>query len=266
MFTINSEIISLGRELLIGKTQNTNAVWISSQLTSIGVEVSRITVAGDSVYEISRVVSEALSRRPSIIITTGGLGPTYDDLTVEGLASALKIPKVLNSEALEQVERKYRSMGLDMTPARYKMAIMPAGAKPLFNRRGSAPGIMIDYRGTTIFSLPGVPSEMMEMFRSHVLKILTEKVPKKMFLERILTVEGITESSLAPLIEEWLPHSGGVYLKSHPVGREFTPTLKIHLSIMGDNVDELESLLSRAEESFTNLILKFGGRVKEAHK
>ncbi|MDH5811063.1 MAG: molybdopterin-binding protein, partial [Candidatus Methanomethylicaceae archaeon] len=80
MFRIISEIISIGRELLIGRTQNTNAVWISSKLISIGIEVSRISIVGDSVYEISRAISESIARRPSLIITTGGLGPTYDDL------------------------------------------------------------------------------------------------------------------------------------------------------------------------------------------
>ncbi|MCX8182513.1 MAG: molybdopterin-binding protein [Candidatus Methanomethyliaceae archaeon] len=263
---IISEIISIGRELLIGRTQNTNAVWISSQLISVGIEVSRISIVGDSVYEISRAVSESLARSPSILITTGGLGPTYDDLTVEGIASALKIPKALNPEALEQVERKYRSMGLEMTPSRYKMAVLLEGAKPLLNNLGTAPGMMIKYKDTTIFSLPGVPSEMMEMFSSQVLNKLLEKVPRKMFLERVLIIEGIPESSLAPLIEEWLPHSGGVYLKSHPAGREPSPTLKIHLSIIGENFDEMDSLLSRAEDSFTKYVLKVGGRIKGTQK
>lgn len=262
MSTIISEIISIGRELLIGRTQNTNALWLSSQLISMGIEVSRISIVGDDVYEISRAVSESISRRPSIIITTGGLGPTYDDLTVEGLASALNTPKVLNPEALEQVERRYRSMGLEMTPPRYKMAVLLEGAKPLLNALGSAPGMMIEYKGTTIFSLPGVPSEMMEMFSSQVMKILTEKLPKKRFLERVITIEGITESSLAPLIEEWLPNSGGVYLKSHPAGREPSPTLKIHLSIIGEDLEEMNSLLSRAEESLISMVSKAGGRIK----
>ncbi|MEM2128050.1 MAG: molybdopterin-binding protein [Candidatus Methanomethylicaceae archaeon] len=266
MFRIISEIISIGRELLIGRTQNTNAVWISSQLISIGIEISRISIVGDSVYEISQAISESIARRPSLIITTGGLGPTYDDLTIEGIASALKIPKVLNHEALKQVEKKYRSMGLEMTPSRYKMAILLEGARPLLNTLGTAPGMMIEYNGTTIFSLPGVPSEMMEMFSSEVLNRLIEKVPRKTFLEKVIVVEGIPESSLAPLIEEWLPHSGGVYLKSHPAGREPSPTLRIHLSIIGENFEEMRSLLSRAEESFTNYVVKAGGRIKEAQK
>lgn len=264
MSTIISEIISIGRELLIGRTQNTNATWISSQLLSVGIEVSRISVVGDSVYEISRAVLESIARRPSIIITTGGLGPTYDDLTVEGIASALKIPKTLNPKALEQVRSKYQSMGLEMTPPRYKMAMLLQGAEPLANALGTAPGMMIEYGGTTIFSLPGVPSEMMEMFSSQVLPRITEKVPRKRFLERVIVIEGIPESSLAPLIEEWMPSSGGVYLKSHPAGREPSPTLKVHLSIIGDNSEEMRSLLSRAEESFIKYVLKAGGKIKEA--
>ncbi|MGQ9759312.1 MAG: competence/damage-inducible protein A [Candidatus Methanomethylicaceae archaeon] len=266
MSIINAEIVSLGRELLIGKIQNTNVAWISYQLLSIGIEVSRITVVGDNIYEISQAISESLSRRPSIIITTGGLGPTYDDLTVEGLAAALKIPKELNPEALEQVRKKYHSMGLEMTTSRYKMAILLEGAKPLLNRTGSAPGIMIDYRGITIFCLPGVPSEMMEMFNSQVLEILRKKVKPRKFLERTLTVEGIPESSLAHLIDKWLPHSGGVYLKSHPGGRAPSPSIKVHLSIIGEDVDQMSSLLSEAERSFAELVLQAGGRMSRVDK
>ena len=124
---INAEIITSGRELLIGKTVNTNASWMAAQLTSNGLEVTQITVIGDSVGEISRAISESLRRKPSVLIITGGLGSTYDDLTAEGLASALKLPRTLNPDALELVTSKYRAMNMEFTPARSKMVLLPEG-------------------------------------------------------------------------------------------------------------------------------------------
>jgi len=259
---INAEIITLGRELLIGKTVNTNASWIANQLTALGITVTRINVAGDTVGEISSAISESLGRKPSILITTGGLGPTYDDLTVDGLAAALNAPKEVNKEALRLVQAKYRAMKLEMTPSRYKLAMMPVGARPLVNEYGSAPGVFVEYRGTMIFSLPGVPREMMAMFMSQILKVILQRVPPQTFMERSFIIEGMPESSLAPIIDEWLSSNRRVYLKSHPGGTESSPTITIHLSAAGSNATELDGMLLRAEESFSRLVMKAGGKVR----
>ena len=259
---INAEIITLGRELLIGKTVNTNASWIANQLTALGITVTRINVAGDTVGEISSAISESLGRKPSILITTGGLGPTYDDLTVDGLAAALNAPKEVNKEALRLVQAKYRTMKLEMTPSRHKLAMMPVGARPLVNEYGSAPGVFVEYRGTMIFSLPGVPREMMAMFTSQVLKAILQRVPSRTFRERSFIIEGMPESSLAPIIDGWVSSNRRVYLKSHPGGTESVPTITIHLSVAGSDATELDDVLLRAEESFSKLVLKAGGKVR----
>jgi nicotinamide-nucleotide amidase len=260
VIAIPAEIITTGRELLTGKTVNTNASWIAGQLTSKGVPVSRITSVDDRVVEISAAVSEALARRPSIIIITGGLGPTYDDLTSEGLSSALRLPLVSNAEALDQVRSKYASIGLPLTPARLKMADLPEGARPISNPVGTAPGIVASSGRTTIFALPGVPDEMRTMFLQAVLPAAADG--GALFGERSLLLEGIPESSLSPLIDEWRKANPGAYIKSHPRGRESVPTLEIHISAGGGNGDALVSLLDRAERSFEALIKGAGGKIK----
>lgn len=261
MIAIPAEIITTGRELLTGKTINTNASWIACQLTSKGVPVSRITSVDDRVVEISAAVSEALARRPSVIIITGGLGPTYDDLTSEGLSSALRLPLVSNADALDHVRSKYASIGLPMTPARLKMADLPEGARPIPNPVGTAPGIVASSGRTTVFALPGVPDEMHPMFLQVVLPAAASD-GGALFGERSLLLEGIPESSLSPLIDAWRRANPGVYIKSHPRGRESVPTLEIHISARGGNGDALDSLLDRAERSFEALIKGAGGKIK----
>jgi len=255
MSPINAEIITSGRELLIGKTINTNASWIAKQLTEIGVEVRRISVMGDTVTDISQAVKESLERTPGIIITTGGLGSTYDDVTTEGIASALSLPLELNNMALEQIRARYDSMGFEMTPYREKMAMMPIGASPLTNDAGSAPGIFVEYRGTLIFCLPGVPKEMMAMFTSRVLNIIKGRAPHSVFRERSFDIEGISESSLAPLIESWAKLHPDIYIKSHPAGEEGIPIITVHLTTTGKDICGIEDSLLKAEESFSEAVL-----------
>jgi nicotinamide-nucleotide amidase len=259
---INAEIITLGRELLIGRTINTNGSWIASQLTALGIIVTRICVTGDKVNEISSAIIESIERKPSILITTGGLGPTYDDKTIEGLSAALNLPKEINNEALQQVKAKYATMKLEMTSSRYKLAMMPIGGHPLVNECGSAPGIFIEYRGTLIFSLPGVPREMMTMFMSQVLRLIQNRIPSMVFRERAFVIEGIPESSLAPIIDKWISSNKRIYLKSHPEGTESKPFITIHLSAIGNDTLELDNMLLNSERSFSRFILKAGGKVR----
>jgi len=142
-----AEIISIGNELLIGKTVNTNATWIAQRLTHFGIDVRRILVIGDSVEEISSSLKDALKRGPTMIITTGGLGPTYDDMTLEGVARAAEAPLKENQEALQMIKESYKHIGLQLTAARIKMSRMPRGAKPLRNPVGTAPGCLVESSG-----------------------------------------------------------------------------------------------------------------------
>jgi molybdenum cofactor synthesis domain-containing protein len=139
------EIICVGNELLIGKVINTNASWIGKRATSFGVAVKQITVVADDIKEMATVFCEVLARKPRFIIVTGGLGPTFDDKTLQGLATALNRPLEVNPEALRMVREKYASYAkitdvpeTEMTPHRVKMATMPQGTLPINNPVGTA--------------------------------------------------------------------------------------------------------------------------------
>jgi len=257
-----AEIISSGRELLIGKTINTNSTWLASQLSSICINVTRISAVGDRIYDISRAISESIDRMPDVIFITGGLGPTYDDLTLEAVSSALGITKTINSEAHRLVSSKYRLMNAEMTPSRIKMANMPEGSMPIVNSIGTAPGVSIDHRGIRIFCLPGVPSEMKAMFQSVMNELAL--APHAVFEGRSFILEGVAESALSPVIDEWRSSHPGIYVKSHPRGRESVPTLEIHLSAMGADHERLRNELKSAEASFYEMAQKIGGRLRRS--
>ena len=142
------EILCVGNELLIGKTLNTNAQWIAKQATALGITVKRVTVVADEVNEIAKAVRETLARKPQFTVTTGGLGPTFDDKTLEGIAEALNRQPEINDKALEMVREKYmayaREKGaetVELTPSRIKMATLPEKASPIPNPVGTAPAV-----------------------------------------------------------------------------------------------------------------------------
>lgn len=255
------EIISSGRELLIGKTVNTNAAWIASRVTGIGGAVARVAVVGDSVQEIASVIREAIARRPKAVIITGGLGPTYDDMTVDALASALRVPKVLDEVAYRLVAEKYSAMGLPMAPQRIKMAYMPSGSFPIRNELGTAPGVAAEFQGTHLFCLPGVPREMMEMFNSSVLPALS-KYSDAVYGERTLMLEGVPESTLASIIDEVRRLHPTVYFKSHPKGSERLPVIEMHLTAYATDSEVLSRALDSAESGFISAVREIGASVR----
>src|SRR6267378_4612332 len=217
----SAEIISVGNELLIGHTMDTNSFWIAKQFTRFGWTLQRITVLRDSLAVIKDGLTGALRRKPDLLITLGGLGPTHDDMTLKGIAIALGKSLVLNQEALAMVKVRYSKLeaSTGLTRFRRKMATLPEGADPLPNPIGTAPGVMIKVRTTRLVSLPGVPSEMKAIFTGSVVPMLrAEKAeaPKEVFIGLV----GIIESALAPALDRTRRAFPGLYFKSHPRGRE----------------------------------------------
>ncbi|MHC1602012.1 MAG: competence/damage-inducible protein A [Methermicoccaceae archaeon] len=153
---MKAHIISIGDELLCGDTVNTNAAWLAQQLSEKGVEVRRMTVIPDDIDEIERTVAGADA---DIVVITGGLGPTHDDITRFGIARAVGDELVKNKEALEFMQRTY-----DVSEELESMAYLPSSCVPLLNPVGSAPGCLIERDDRKLFVLPGVPAEMKAMF------------------------------------------------------------------------------------------------------
>ena len=245
-------IITLGNEVLLGEVENTNAGWLARRLTSMGIAVRRIVTSPDDEESID-VFREAVERA-DVVVSTGGLGPTYDDRTMYLLSRALGRPLEINQRALEVVKRRVEERGFQLTPARMKMAEMPAGAEVLENRVGTAPGAVIRHGGTVIIVLPGVPAEMMPMFEEAAATYLRE-VARGPPCRREATFEGIVEADLADALLE-LSKDNSVYLKTQPRGKPGKPAVRILVISFKGNCDEA---FRRLEEA----ALRAGGRPVE---
>jgi len=263
---VEMEIICVGNELLIGKTVNTNAYWMGKQATNLGVNVKRITVVQDLIEEIASVTCEALGRKPQFLVTTGGLGPTFDDKTLAGIAAGLNRKLELNQKALEMVKARYveyakkRNLPLSqMTPARAKMATFPEKTEPVINPVGTAPAMRVEFDGTVLFALPGVPSEMEAIFTQSVAPMLKEAAGDRVFCEKSMYLEGILESGLAPLIDKVMTANKGVYIKSHPMGAENKPCIEIHMTAAAKREEKPMETLMRAMNQLGKLVEENGG-------
>jgi molybdenum cofactor synthesis domain-containing protein len=229
------EILSIGNELLLGNTINTNASWLSSQVTSLGGEVTRVTTVRDKLGEISRAIRETLQRGPDFLITTGGIGPTFDDMTLQGMAKALGRRVKLDKEAVRLIREHYARRfheSIEFTKPRLKMGRIPSGSSPLHNPVGTAPGVSLRVGRAQVYCLPGVPSEMKAIFRESISKRIRAKAGGKTFSEKWVKISGIMESTLAPIIDRVMSHWTGVYIKSHPRGVEASgrPHIELHFS------------------------------------
>ena len=267
--SVQIEMICVGNELLIGKTLNTNAQWLARRATSLGVTVNRITVVGDDVDEIAKAVREALERKPRFIITTGGLGPTFDDKTLEGITKALNRQLELNSKALQMIKEKYEAYAkagrldsAELTPPRIKMAKLPEGAEPLPNPVGTAPGVQIKVDNIDIIALPGVPSEMEAIFDGSVAALLKKEAGDVVFFETSIYADNIMESTLAPLIDVVMRDNPYVYIKSHPRGEERKPHIEIHMSTTAKDSKTAKDRIGKAIIQLSELIKGKGGKVK----
>jgi len=267
------EIICVGTELLIGKTLNTNANWLAKRITSLGGRVTRITVIRDDIDEIASSVKDAIRRKNTLIITVGGLGPTFDDKTLEGVAKALNRKLVVNNEALKMIEERYSSYvkegrmeKFELTSPRIKMATLPEGARPLRNPVGTAPGVLIKHEEKTMVSLPGVPSEMKAIFEEAVLPIIKRVAGDLTFFEKSIDVTGVIESELAPVIDKVMHDNPHVYIKSHPKGAERIPRIEFHLSTTADNSNVARNRVRRALTQLCEIIKKKGGKIENTRK
>jgi nicotinamide-nucleotide amidase len=195
-----AEIIAIGTELLMGQIANTNAQYISGRLPDIGVYAYYHTVVGDNRERMIACIKNALSRA-DIIITTGGLGPTQDDITREAVSEILEKPLVSDARCIADIEAFFKRIGREMTSNNIKQAMFPEGAVIVKNPNGTAPGCIIEHRDKTIIMLPGPPNEMKPMFDNFIMPYLAKKGDLKLKSVYIRTF-GIGESALEDAIED----------------------------------------------------------------
>jgi nicotinamide-nucleotide amidase len=215
---MSAEMLCIGTELLLGDILNTNAQWLAQELASLGVPHHRQEVVGDNRERLMAAVRDA-SQRCRVLITTGGLGPTADDLTTETIAAAFAVPLVEHSEVWAAIQTKLVTRGKPVVASNRRQALLPQGASVLPNPTGTAPGmIWSPVQGFTIFTFPGVPSEMKAMWRNTAVPWLREAgLADGIFLSRRLHVWGIGESLLAEQVADLLalanptvaPYAGG---------------------------------------------------------
>ncbi|MEH2295757.1 competence/damage-inducible protein A [Nostoc sp.] len=202
---MSAEIICVGTELLLGDILNGNAQFLAQQLAQLGIPHYYQTVVGDNPERLKQVIEIAISRA-QILIFTGGLGPTPDDLTCEAIADFFKVPLVERSDIIEDITQKFAQRGRVMSPSNRKQALIPQGAEILPNPSGTAPGIIWQPRPEiTIFTFPGVPSEMHLMWEETAVPFLkSQGWGKEIIYSRSLKFWGIGESALAEKVASYL--------------------------------------------------------------
>lgn len=205
---MKAEIVTIGDEILLGQTVDTNSAYISQKLSQLGIEVDYKISVGDDIKNISEALTIALSRA-DLVITTGGLGPTNDDITKKAIVKVFKRNLVFHEEILMKVEESFKKRGMEMPKINQNQALLPQGSKAIPNQFGSAPGIFVREENRLFFALPGVPLEMRSMMEKDVLKIL-EKSSKVNVFEKKLRTTGIPESAIYERIEPVLASTSEV--------------------------------------------------------
>lgn len=250
---MNAEIISIGDELLIGQVINTNASWIAQELNKIGIGVKQISVISDERECIVRALIDA-SKRAGVIILTGGLGPTKDDLTKQTLCSYFKSKLVLDETVLGDIEKLFLARGYMITELNRMQAEVPDNCKVIRNYNGTAPGMWFDYDDNIYISLPGVPFEMKAMMETSVIPDLQKIFSKEVIIHQTIMTTGVGESFLADKISDWennLPeYIKLAYLPSPGV-------VRLRLSAYGKDRELLENKIKDETRILSSLISEY---------
>ncbi|GAB2631543.1 competence/damage-inducible protein A [Belliella aquatica] len=234
---IKAEILAIGDELLYGQIIDTNSHWISQELDKIGVRVVRRTTVGDNKASMMAAFAEA-EKRADIVLMTGGLGPTNDDLTKPLLAEYFNCDIKLVPEALEAVRTFFEKRGRELTDLNRLQAHLPTKCTYIPNEVGTAPGMWFEENETVWMSMPGVPHEMKKLMTDFVLPKIKEIFPLPIIYHKVIKTVGIGESWLADLIRDWennLPKN---------IKLAYLPSLgqvKLRLTAFGDDYDELQA-------------------------
>jgi len=258
-------ILVVGNEILDGVILDTNTQWMINRLKPMNYTVAETITVRDDTIEIARALNRMIDDGLGLIITTGGLGPTYDDMTQKGVAEAFSLPMAVNPDALAIVKRQYNVFheakvvdSAEITEARRKMAVFPEGAEPLDNKAGGAPGVMLKMKRVLIVSLPGVPSELKWIFDNPLMPILADRA-QGCYTEKIINLSARDESMLAPLIDEANKLEPDVYIKSmvkSMVDNEKGYIIRLWISCHGDEMEEIQAKVDKVADFLVNLAEK----------
>jgi nicotinamide-nucleotide amidase len=247
---ILAELLTIGDEILYGQIVDTNSQWMSVELDKIGVKVIRKTTVGDEETEILTAFVEA-EQRADVILITGGLGPTSDDLTKPLLAKYFNCGLEIHEEALAEVTEFFKSRGRELTELNRLQAALPTACEKITNPVGTAPGMWFNKGDKVFMSMPGVPHEMKKMMTDHVLPRLAKKYQLPVIYHKVIRTIGLGESFLAEKISDWEkslpPHIKLAYLPS--LGE-----VKLRLTCFGDSLPTLESEAGSLIEKLKDIV------------
>jgi nicotinamide-nucleotide amidase len=246
----NAEIVAIGSELLLGQIVDTNSAWMAQRLTALGVNLYFKSVVGDNPGLMKEVIARAVERA-DIVITSGGIGPTQDDLTREIVAEVTGRKLVQDAGMLEQVEEHFRRRGRPMTPNNIRQSYMPEGAIPIKNPNGTAPSFVVEDSRAVIFSLPGVPVEMKWLFENEVEPYLRKKFHLAEVIHyRVLKIVGIGESAVDDKVGHLIANS------SNPtVGVLALPgQVDVRIAAKAANRDEAMKMIAPVESEVRGLL------------
>ncbi len=240
-----AEIVSVGTEHLLGQIVDTNAQYLCTLLATLGIAVYYRSTVGDNVARVQEVFANAL-RRVDLVVSTGGLGPTDDDLTVAAVADLLGLPLERNEEAWAHVQEFFRRRNRPLTGQQTKQAMLPRGARMVPNTRGSAPGVIVEHEGKTLVFTPGVPREMKGMVEDYVVPYLRARglAGGEVIQSRIIRIVGLGES----LVEERLRDL--MRASANPTIAPYAHTGECHVRITARGTEPVvEPLLDQAERA-----------------
>ena len=245
-------LLTIGNEILEGIIVNTNSAWLARRLTSLGVVVNLELTIRDDLSEQKYWFNWLKDRNFDLVISTGGLGPTHDDMTLQGFAEAFGLELKIDPKAYEIVKRQYRKFyerGLlespDMTESRTKMARLPVGAIPLDNQVGGAPGVQMKVGETTFFILPGVPGEMKSIFENAIEPWVKEN-SEGVYYQKIVEFPTIDETGFSEFEKRAMKKEPRAYIKSMPKVYGTVKTLRVWVSSRQKSLEDAKNAVENA--------------------
>ena len=253
---IKAELITIGDELLYGHTIDTNAAFIGEKLAEAGIDLIYHTTVADNDENMLNAIATAMNR-VNLIITTGGLGPTHDDITKKVICKYFKRQLVFHEDVLKALQEKYAKMGIVMAPINQNQALLPQGARLLDNPIGSALGIVFEESGKTFIAMPGVPSEMELMATGQLIPLLKEKIGKSVIIHRKLRTIGVPESVIFEKVKDLIDDKSKISIAFLPSPRGVDVRLTIKSDDQNKATAAIDALDSRFRERIGNYIFGY---------
>ncbi len=241
---MKAEIIAIGSELLLGQIIDTNSSYIAKRLAENGIELVQTTTVGDDLQQMKEVIRE-VAKRSQIVITTGGIGPTEDDLTREVIAEVFQRPLTFQPHLMEQIETLFKKRGFRMAENNRKQAYIPEGSIPIENPKGTAPGFIVEHSNGSIISIPGVPPEMEYLMENTVIPYIRRRFELKhqVIQFKVLRTCGLGESAIGLQIKDLMKERNPSVGTLASIG-----DIRIRITAKAENPEGASNLIQKMEQ------------------